>query len=302
MKTNWAVGILISIFASFAMMLCVSLVASTCPGIAWCAEWVGDEHAIQQYGILAVAGLVILLVIVSIYGRALRNRAFNTGATISHYYEASVPMLWGALGLYYTLKLIAWESLNSKLALYGALFFAAIFGLFFLQTFVSGLSNFLRWQMLEAKNLEWAFPASGGKALFRVIYRRADGSTLIDITPHEKRGVQELNYRRTQRATVISSIIALVLAIIARPIAYDYSQYLGWAVTYLVLGPALTKVGTDLIYTAAYHTAGQYIPGAKLLDAAPERISPKQLEKDMPYGAAPFVEGMAQQMKSKIRT
>jgi hypothetical protein len=306
MKTFSVVSLLLLCLAVAAAMFCVNLTLSTCPDVAWCAGWVRNEQsrsAIAGYGILAVLGFVVLLVIVAIYGRGLRGKAFNSGPTISQYYEASKPMLWGALFLYYTLNAIAWGSLNSKLAFYSALFFGAIVGVFSLQTFVSGLWNFLRWLMLEAKGIEWGTTPSGGNALFRVIYRRPDGSLLVNLASHAERSVEELDYGRHRRATVIASIIALIAAIVARPSAYQSSVYLGWALTYLVLVPLVAKVGTDLIYTVAYKAGAQFIPGAKVLDAPPERMNASLLNMETPHGDASFetVSDMVRRMRGKDR-
>ena len=148
------------------------------------------------------------------------------------------------------------------------------------------LWNFLRWLMLEAKGMEWATIETGGDRAFRVTYRRGGGEGLVSLATREQRGVEELDYGRKRRGPVIVCWIVLVAAFLVRTVAYEYSEYLGWAVTYLVLPLFIAKAGTEIIYSLAYRAGAQFIPGAKVLDAPPERFSPEVLKAEMPWDAS----------------
>jgi hypothetical protein len=290
MKTYLAVGIPMLIASFFAMMFCVTSFENWAPctnAMAWCGKWSAElsPSVLVAYGYKALLGVAVVLVTVAIYGRSLRGRAFNTGDKVSQYYEASRSMLVGVLGLFYTVKILAWGHLDSL-----TLLLAGFIGVFAVLIFVPGLWNLLRWLMLESKGMQWATTPSGGDALFRLIFRRADGSGVVSLTTHAERVVEELNYSRHRRVSVIASIIALIAAFAARPSAYQYSEYLGWALTYLVLAPLVAKVGTDMIYTLAYKAGGQFITGAAVLDTPPGRIDPGQLSRDKVYGDGAFEE------------
>jgi hypothetical protein len=304
MKTYWAVGIATLILAYAALLFCATSLGGWVPctdATAWCSKWTAELSS-QQLANFRIGGLVSVVVVLTIlpaYGRSMRGNAFNVGPKITHRYENSKPMLAALLGLFYTVELLAWGHLNSP-----AVLLACFIGFFSILFFVGSVCNLMRWLALETKGMEWGTTASGGNALFRVIYRRADGATVVDLATHADRSVEELNYGRQQRPAAIASVVALVIAIVGRPIAYQSSEYLGWALTYLVMAPLLAKVGTDLIYTLAYRTGAQFIPGAKVLDLPPDRINPSQLDTEAPHGDASFetAADMVRRMRGKART
>ncbi|CAB3802556.1 hypothetical protein LMG28614_05640 [Paraburkholderia ultramafica] len=285
MKAYSAVSLLFFVFVVAAANFCVNWISNTCPHLGWCESWVMEpvSTTVALAWLVAVLGTVVLLVMVAIHGRSMRGKPFNTGATVAQHYEASKPMFWGAMGVFYALKLIAWGSLPSDLlALYAAALFAGIIGFFSLLQLLSGLWHLLCFLALEAKGMEWDGAESGGNQLFRVCYRRGDGSGLVSLATREQRSVEELNYNRKRRFSTICYPVALVAAFLGRPDAYQYSEYVGWALTYLVLPPLCARVATDLIYTLAYHCGGQFIPAAKVVEPPRARIDPKELMVGLP--------------------
>ncbi|MFL9935422.1 hypothetical protein P0D88_41495 [Paraburkholderia sp. RL18-103-BIB-C] len=294
MKTFKVVSFTLLAFAAGGWFLGMHwMFDGACRDITWCAGWIEDvqgRRMVAGYAALPLIGLAVLLALAGIYGRTRRGNAFNTGQKISSYYEGSKKTFFGALGLFYFFELVVWASRTATDVLYLALAFGGLVALLSLLAFVSGLSNLLRWLLLEAKGMEWAGAETGGNQAFRSAYRRGDGSGLVNLATREQRGVEELDYGRKQRVPMFICWILLAGAVFARSAVYGYSEYLGAALTYVVLPALVAKAATDLIYLFAYQDGAQFIPGAKVMDGPVKRISPELLKDEMPHGDARFEE------------